>query len=564
MRKKALYQVFLAVIFPFLFMLLSFYSLMQRENNYSDLLPETTKDILCVDGSRLNDVPASYMIHKGDTVIVHIPIPEKERLEQATLCFRVNHSYLTLYDADGRVLYRYGPEDNGGQQYFGTVFVKAPIPESSWGRTMTLVCEPQYSMVNVVSGDMLIMKATESWKYTLMGSSPFLILYVTLIVIFSGALVVMAARRKRSLLLWQGRWLSVFCVSFAVWSLGYYGLMNIFPGGFFIKSCLEYASLYLVPVAFCRYLFLVEQVRVRRRIYRWFFRWFAALFIFSVVMQVLDIITLNRILPVLHLSLSIACLTVCWHKFHPVMAEKIQDIISRYGILVMLVSMILVLSHHYISSFFLQETFDWTYGMTPFGMLVFILTMALSYGYRLMEHIMTGKEKAVLRHLAYHDNLTDLSNRAGCFKYAETLGADAVYAVIFMDLNELKATNDRYGHAIGNKLLRSTAEILLRVFGEKGHCSRMGGDEFVVIVPDATKECIDAACGRVNDLLAGLARDGIIPLKASISYGISMNDPEAPASFEELLNEADNLMYANKAEYKGSFRKEINNGNIKG
>ncbi len=94
-----------------------------------------------------------------------------------------------------------------------------------------------------------------------------------------------------------------------------------------------------------------------------------------------------------------------------------------------------------------------------------------------------------LRHQAYHDPLTDLPNRTLFYR---NLGADLeaaerrrrMVAVMFLDLDRFKAVNDMLGHSIGDRLLRDVAARLRRCVGRPEAVSRLGGDEFTVVLPD--------------------------------------------------------------------------------
>ena len=159
-----------------------------------------------------------------------------------------------------------------------------------------------------------------------------------------------------------------------------------------------------------------------------------------------------------------------------------------------------------------------------------------------------------ISHLAHHDTLTDLPNRALCL---DRLGVAIQQAernkrrvgVLFLDLDRFKHINDSMGHHIGDGLLRSVARCLLEVVRAGDTVSRLGGDEFVVVfngVADA-----DEISQIVEKRLIPLIRrphevDGT-ELHVSCSVGIAVY-PEDGGNVETLMRNADAAMYQAKLE----------------
>ncbi|GAA0810227.1 GGDEF domain-containing protein [Spirilliplanes yamanashiensis] len=161
---------------------------------------------------------------------------------------------------------------------------------------------------------------------------------------------------------------------------------------------------------------------------------------------------------------------------------------------------------------------------------------------------------AQLRHLAYHDELTGLANRA---LFTERLDAavradgDAV-TVMLVDLDDFKLVNDALGHAAGDAVLRETARRLTACVRDGDTVARLGGDEYAVLLRPprpadvaATAARIVAACEQPVLLAAGAATVG-----ASVGVAFSA---AGGAGSDALLLEADRAMYAVKHGGKGAF-----------
>ncbi|MGF6990075.1 diguanylate cyclase (GGDEF)-like protein [Lachnospiraceae bacterium PM6-15] len=146
------------------------------------------------------------------------------------------------------------------------------------------------------------------------------------------------------------------------------------------------------------------------------------------------------------------------------------------------------------------------------------------------------------------DGLTGLSNRRFCNLEIERMiaGKQFPIGVIIGDVNDLKKTNDELGHAQG--------DILLRVMGEAVVCSsppksvrcRIGGDEFLIVLPNASAE----DCQEVVRSIRAFMQDnqGKYDFHLSMALGTALND--GSTDIETTIKIADGLMYADKEKIK--------------
>ncbi|HEY9152003.1 MAG TPA: sensor domain-containing diguanylate cyclase [Anaerolineales bacterium] len=162
----------------------------------------------------------------------------------------------------------------------------------------------------------------------------------------------------------------------------------------------------------------------------------------------------------------------------------------------------------------------------------------------------TARKKAedYLRYLGTHDVMTGLYNRA---YFDETLGRMDInrrepISIMIIDLNGLKAANDNLGHQAGDNLIRRAAEVIKASLDESHLPARIGGDEFVIIMPDADERGAVEMTERIRSLVAVNNKFYRSP-ELSLSIGAATSRPGI--SLEKTVSLADNSMYNNKAQY---------------
>ena len=162
----------------------------------------------------------------------------------------------------------------------------------------------------------------------------------------------------------------------------------------------------------------------------------------------------------------------------------------------------------------------------------------------------TARKKAeeYLRYLGTHDVMTGLYNRAFFEETLHGLEAKRVdpIGVIVVDLNNLKPVNDVFGHNTGDKLIRRAAEVLSASVGNRHVTARIGGDEFIVIMPGANMDDARELMERIQSLVIMNNKFYRDP-ELSLSLGAAISGPGL--SLEKVISMADDEMYKNKGLY---------------
>jgi len=170
----------------------------------------------------------------------------------------------------------------------------------------------------------------------------------------------------------------------------------------------------------------------------------------------------------------------------------------------------------------------------------------------------TARKKAeeYLRYLGTHDVITGLYNRAffeETLQNLETNRKDPV-SFIIVDLNGLKATNDSLGHHAGDTLIRRTAEVLKASIEDGTIAARIGGDEFILIMPDANEQAAKEMVERVKSLVVMNNKYYREP-ELSVSMGASTSMPGF--SLLRFISLADDEMYKNKGLHHRRRRDDV-------
>jgi len=156
--------------------------------------------------------------------------------------------------------------------------------------------------------------------------------------------------------------------------------------------------------------------------------------------------------------------------------------------------------------------------------------------------------------IATSDPLTGVLNRRGferdAAKRLTDSNDDATGALLFIDLNDFKLINDKYGHEIGDRLLTIASERLRKSLRACDIIGRAGGDGFVALVPDVDSEVADGLASRLTRALEEPYRISGHKLRCAASIGLALY-PKNANTLTGLLREADQAMYRAKARCRG-------------
>lgn len=167
------------------------------------------------------------------------------------------------------------------------------------------------------------------------------------------------------------------------------------------------------------------------------------------------------------------------------------------------------------------------------------------------------RAQAQIKHLAHFDQLTGLPNRTLVREHFDLMrnlakrGHEQM-ALMFLDLDHFKTINDTLGHSVGDRLLLEVTQRLTSVLRAQDSLSRMGGDEFILLLPAVDAEgAAQVAAKMINALTPPCVLDRV-ELVATASIGIAMY-PQDGQDFETLAKNADTAMYRVKQASRNAF-----------
>jgi diguanylate cyclase (GGDEF)-like protein/PAS domain S-box-containing protein len=149
-----------------------------------------------------------------------------------------------------------------------------------------------------------------------------------------------------------------------------------------------------------------------------------------------------------------------------------------------------------------------------------------------------------IRYVSFHDSVTGLYNRAYFEEEIGRLDSDRLLPVSFImgDVNNLKLTNDTFGHSEGDRMLQEIAHILQEACRDEDIIARWGGDEFAVILPGTDVETARAICTRVKEIAKTKTATIIRP---SIALGTAVKT-DSEQNIYRIIMKAEARMYDNK------------------
>lgn len=498
-------------------------------------------------------------VQKGDRITMQTMLPKDWDITQGALRLHIRQSAVKMY-IDDELMYEYGQDRVAQNKTVGSGFQFIKFPEQYKGKTLKIelyVAEDDA----FIKFDSIRIYEWENAYRALVTENRIPMFFGSFLVIFGLSILVITMFA----ILMSRKYAKIFCISLfsicvGLWTLCYYNVVLVYSIPLYTVSLMEYMVLYLTPLPILIYMH--DNVKkFKNKVFR------ALYWVLLIVQLAFDVVFITlHTMDILHCAAVLKyfqILIVCellYFTFVLLWNLKSSKRIDRLYLIGMLVVAGCV--GHDLASYYCnryqRNSFLSIKGISAIGVMILIFILIYTFYLNITEKMMKEAERNSLIKSAYTDELTQLSNRRYCSEYMTKIDneADSDYAVICFDLNNLKIINDTYGHAKGDILIKSGAEVISETFGTHGVVGRMGGDEFIAILITDSKEDMDE---WIEEFIANLKRKNQEEpeLNLSISYGYALSYEVEEKNVEKIYQIADDRMY----EYKKQYKKQYKNSN---
>ena len=552
-KRRELFHALTRAVLTVVLFLICLDGVFRQSIDRTELTGSARADIYSQNGvlSRTQLKPKDWVIGPGETLVISAPMPAAPCYGRScSLALHADSATVQIV-CSGRLLYSAGMDAASAHQTIGTLFVHCEIPEDAWGSSVEISIR-SYGLNRVSFHTRLcIMPTDEVNLYPLVTHPVILLLFLVTAVVAAFVLIYqsLTALHRRDKELRKSIALSAFVLLLSLWYLGYHQVFYLFHLAPALCSNIEYVVLYLAWLPFMTYLLLT----VRRSWFRSFCQSMMmvltvdmlvgfAMSFSSIKLDLADMLHLYRIL--MAVTLAVAFVRAVSYRKKVQMEERLKilgiGVLAGFGFAEILMFRLRAVI----------DLPDWMAAAARFdfagvGLLFYFLAIGVSALLQRQEDLKMRIRQTELLRLAYLDPLTGIPNRASVTEKMTVAAGEGT--VVFMDIDYLKRANDRYGHEMGDRLIRAVAESIREAFEENGgpaDCyGRWGGDEFIALFLE--EEHARRFVGGLKTRIHSVNESGAFPFPVNVSVGMEEGGAGG-ADPEDRIAAADRVMYHEK------------------
>lgn len=494
------------------------------------------------------------LTNHGDIVVFERTLPEY-MVEGSVMQFYVTHAAVEVC-VDGELIYEYGHQLYEENRMLGYGFHFVDIPYGSAGKEIqvTLCVSENDAFSNlgvpVIDDGAHIMR-------NFMIDRRMAAAVIFFLVVF-GAVFIMATVffNFEGSDFYRLLCLAFFALSIGIWNLCNYDIIMLFTHNIRAKAIIEFSAIYGAPTFLFGYFYEEALKGGKFQKYAYYFiMGMQILFVAAAsILQCLRIVHFPQMLKYNHVIMGLMACYLIIVLARNALKRKESHTVLMVGMFVMV-----LFASWDIVRFNMQlylGGFDGGYfkNYTYVGIFLFVLSLIVDFMRRTGATLYTTARNETLEKMAYTDSLTGLLNRRRCEEiYDEIDKNKSDYAVVALDLNNLKKVNDSMGHEAGDFYLREFSAVLTKTFADCGDVIRTGGDEFLVVIKNPAKVDVQAKIEEMNQLIVNLNKCHV-NWNMSTAYGICYGNEEDVKTIREAGRVADARMYEKKHEMKGTAR----------
>ena len=561
---KGVIPVFV-VFFVAFFLLYATFSMNGVDNDSYTRLSEMKVDVKHEDGTvdSFNSNMFNYQ-SKNDKITMHLPLDEKLRKENQSINFFFYASVVKAYYKD-KLLVSYGEDVK--RHMIGHLKILIPVPMEAYGDEIRVEIQPTMDFMEDTFHIPVLMPIQNALFFPVLGKeTSFSFFYMVLIGTFF-AIAFLACQYFLQDYAKEGFWMMILINSIIAWYMGNTGMIYAVNANEDFNAIVEYIGMYMLFFSaplFASY----ETVRPLVKKYLRFmgkllFGVFALCLILYLLPTGYTFVKYLRIAQGIQIVMVFSALLSL--LFPGKKAASMAEYIMQYGLI--FVSLFGILEQiRIICATKITEDFPpilrW-FAAAPFSrwlLYMLVLTFLSSYAFKVSNVVQKTLEEKNLKILAYTDNLSAMGNRQYLQRKLDILdkSRNRDYAVIFMDINDLKYTNDHFGHEEGDHLIRMVSSSIKKAMDNmSGFYGRNGGDEFLSVLIPANKATEVAK--QINANLQKIKEEEKPVFPVSLSLGIAnYRETEEERRFSglemisssDVIRKADARMYEDKCVHK--------------
>ena len=498
------------------------------------------------DGQEKNlSLPAETQYEAQKLVLTH-KLPE-HIMSGLSLCVWVQGQSITA-QIEGEDAVSYGVEDNAvfGKNA-GNYWYMIKLPESAGGKMLTLTLFTPYKD-STCRLDHIYIGTQTSLLFLLFRQYGIGMLFAFLLMVFGLAIAVLyvAFRKKiKTEDVSRTLYLCFSAVLLGMWLFAQSRLSQFFIGNSFVVLLLDAMGRMLLPVPMLYYMAMVKGNHMRRSLMLLAYA-FVLNYVVCTVLQFSDLKDFSETSVVTGALYVVAVVLT----FSNALAEQLHYNNESYRFLALGIYGLTFFASAELWGFLSGRTL-WIGNWIRYGAVMLVFVLMYEAAYRVVKTLEASRNAEYYERLAMVDIMANCYSRTAYNKDVELFEQNRAYkglCFLFFDLNYLKRINDTYGHQSGDQAIKTCSACIRKVFDRVGKVYRVGGDEFVAIIPNCEEYKLMQRIAVFQKLTQ--AQNKRLTFDFKVACGYAIYDPTKDKKLEDLIHRADASMYSRKERMK--------------
>lgn len=494
------------------------------------------------------------VLNKGDILKMTYLLPHDTLVENPVFLAYTIHSDIEMC-YDGELIYDYGKDLYDADELLGYGYHFIPLSDNYSDKKIELLMRiseddafssikiPQICNHNTVFRDFIIRNRVP------LAVNMFLIVFGSLLIFVS--IIFSLYKREFFRLVCIG----AFSLGIGCWSICNYDLVSFFTYNLRAKAFIEFSSFYISPLFVLLYFWkdrFVTRSKLVETCYNLLLVAQAMFVVVAFALQFANIVHFPAVLRIQHLLLFFLCIGFISLTLYDIVKGQLQNKTLVIGMCVLIAIGFFDMIQYSVLKYTVATGESTFTSNLCVGALLFVLAQLVDFYTEITDVFLKAAKTQMLEQIAYVDSLTSIANRRQCEMIWDKLDVSpSNYGIFSFDLNNLKTTNDTKGHANGDILLQNFAFALSFVFDKVGTVGRLGGDEFLVVLPDLTNINISELIARLEQEINRINTENP-ELGLSTAYGFCAHSEYPEYESRKIYKIADDRMYQNKLAMKSA------------